>query len=113
MGGKGKESSAAPVIQRNTQESDDNMAMYQAMLAAMMTSQQNAMAAMQQPPAPLQMPAIQETRKIDFSEQQAKLAAKAKADYGADQARRKRFADMVHTSYLLDEEEPTTTTVLT
>ena len=107
MGGKGDKGSSAPAVQRPQQ--DDNMAMYQAMLMAMMSSQQNAM---NQPPPPFPMPTIQETKKINFSEKIDQLNAKAKADYGADQAKRKRFSDMVHTSYLLDDEEPVTTTVL-
>lgn len=112
MGGKGKESSAAPIMQRQQAQTDNNMAMYEAMLGVLMASQQNTMAQMQQPPPPLQMPAVQETKKINFSEKLEQLNAKAKADYGIDQAKRKRFADMVHTSYLLDDEEPVTTTVL-
>ena len=43
---------------------------------------------------------------IDFSEQQDKIASKAKADYHLDELRRKGVADTVLTSPLLDEEDP-------
>lgn len=111
MGGKGDKGGSTPIIQRPQPKEDNNMALYTAMLTAMMSSQQ-AMAQQMQAPAPLAMPQVYETPKIDFSEKTEQLKNKAKADYMADQAKRKRFANMTHTSYLLDEQEPTTTTVL-
>ena len=111
MGGKGDSGSTAPVIQRQQAQEDDSMAMYQAMLAAMMSNQQ-AMVQQMAAPQPLAMPEVYETPKVDFSEKTEQLKNKARADYMSDQAKRKRFANMTHTSYLLDEQEPTTTTVL-
>lgn len=110
MGGKG-DSGSAPAIQRQQAQDDGNMAMYQAMLAAMMSNQQAMMTQMTAPPS-LAMPEVYETPVIDFAEKTEQLKNKARADYMSDQAKRKRFANMTHTSYLLDEQEPTTTTVL-
>lgn len=101
MGGKGSKSSAPAPMQ---QQQDDNMGMYQAMLMTMMMNQAN-----QQPPPMIQMPEVQKTQRIDYTEKQDQLSQKAKADYMAEQNKRKRFVDMTHTSYLLDDEEPTTT----
>ena len=111
MGGGKGDSGSAPIIQRQTAQEDSNMEMYQAMLVTMMMNQQN-MASQLQAPQPLAMPQVYETPKIDFTSKLDQLSAKAKADYMSDQDRRKRFANMTHTSYLLDEQEPTTTTVL-
>lgn len=58
------------------------------------------------------LPAIQQPLDIDWTEQQAQLASKMKADYNIDQTRRKSRQDTVLTSPLLDEEDAETTTSL-
>jgi hypothetical protein len=111
MGGKGDKGGSVPQIQRPQPKENDNMELYGAMLSAMMANQSSMMQQMQAP-QPLAMPEVYETPKIDFTSKIDSLNAKAKADYTSAQAKRKRFANMTHTSYLLDEQEPSTTTTV-
>lgn len=90
----------------------DYSGMEGAMAQMMMMSQ---MSAMQQPQMPEQpemsdMPEIRKTEEIDWTDKQNKLAAKMKADYGAELASRKGRKDTIHTSPLEEEEDNVETT---
>ncbi len=100
MGGKG---SSAPPPQDTGIDS--------AMQAMMAMSSMNAMnAQMPQQPQMTSMPETSKTKEIDWTDQNAKLAAKAKADYNVDKAKRKGRSETVPSSPLLEEEEIATTT---
>lgn len=99
MGGKG---SSAPAVQDTGVDS--------AMQAMMAMSSMNAMnAQMPQQPEMATMPETTTSEEIDWTDQNAKLAAKAKADYNVDKAKRKGRAETVHSSPLLEEEDTATT----
>ena len=60
------------------------------------------------PPAPPDQPIIPQVNRepeVDWTEKNAQLAAKMKADYRSSQAKKKGRAQTTHTSPLLDEEE--------
>ena len=92
------------------QQEDDSSTMMMMMMAQMMGKMMEA-GSMQQPQMPpqLQMPDVQTVENIDWTERTQQLAAKTKADYASQNARRKGHADTIHTSPLLDDEEVTTT----
>jgi len=96
--------------------------MYAEMMAGMMegmmaqaAAQQESMASMQllmnapELPQMPSMPALFETPDIDWTEKQDQLAAKAKADWNVDAARRKTRGDTVLTSPLLDDDDASVT----
>lgn len=110
--GKGGGDSAPPPMPMQPQDnSGETMAMMMGMMEAMSA---NSMAMMHQaqapqlPPMP-QIPEIAREPVIDWTEKQAQLAAKAKADYNIDQTRRKGRSDTILTSPLLDEDDATVT----
>jgi hypothetical protein len=96
-------SSTMPAPQNN-----DNSMLLMAMMAKMMGGMMESMQQPQPPPS-IQMPEVRKVEDIDWSEKQAQLASKAKADYMTEQRKRKGVMDTVHTSPLLDDEEPTVT----
>lgn len=102
MGGKGdSHSTVAPVNKTEDNDSATMMMMYEMMM------NQQAMQNAANRPQPLQMPEIQKSTDIDWSEQNKILAAKAKADYTMNQSKKKGIPDTIHTSPLLDEETTT------
>jgi hypothetical protein len=87
-----------------------------ALMAHLMQQQQAAsqnqlMMSQNRPPESLQMPTVQKTQDVDWTEKQAQLASKMKAEYSLAQNKRKTVTDTIHTSPLLDDEEPKTTLV--
>jgi hypothetical protein len=82
--------------------------MHGLMQTQMMTMQQIQQSAPQMPDLP-QMPQVASAPTIDWTEKQAQLSAKQKADYHLDRARRKGAQDTVLTSPLLDDEDPNVT----
>lgn len=98
------------------QQPHDNTGAMMEMMMGMMAAagSASAHAASQPPPLPA-MPSIPTAAKpllIDWTDKQAQLAAKAKADYGVSSARRKGRMDTVKTGSLLDEEEASVTDTL-
>ena len=55
------------------------------------------------------VPKVQKAPEMDYSEEQNKLANKAKATYGLDQAKKVGRMATLNSSPLLDEDTPTTT----
>jgi hypothetical protein len=111
-GGSSKQLVAPP--SGNDNNSNDALL---ALIAQLGHQQQMSMAMSQQsasqtPPPVIQVPPIQKSANIDWSEKQAQLAAKMKADYGIEQARKKGVSQTIHTSPLLDDEDPKTTGTL-
>lgn len=114
--GKGGGDSAPPPmpVQQDTGEMAAMMANFENMMMGAMSSiaqSQMAMMELQQPQLP-PMPSIPEVARdpvIDWTEKQAQLAAKAKADYNVDEARRKGRSDTILTSPILDEDDATVT----
>lgn len=103
--GKSKSTTPMPTTQSDT---TDNSAMYQLMAMSMLEAQQNK----QQPalPSPIAYPAIDQPTNIDWTKQNDELAAKMRADYTLDAARRKSVAKTTHVSPLLEDEDPVTAT---
>ena len=98
------------------QQPHDNTGAMMEMMMGMMEASSSAMShAASQPPQLPAMPAIPTAAKpllIDWTDKQAQLAAKAKADYGVNSARRKGATDTVKTGSLLDEEDADVTDTL-
>ena len=113
--GKGSKSSSAPPPQQMAPAPDTEAMMAQMaammhglMQTQMMTMQQIQQSAPQMPDLP-QMPQVASAPTIDWTEKQAQLSAKQKADYHLDRARKKGAQDTVLTSPLLDDEDPNVT----
>jgi len=106
----GSQSSPPPVDQ--TTPPVDFTAM-EAMMDAMLQMQNNMLMsqATEMPPLP-QMPVINDSPDIDWTEKNRELAARSRADFDVDEARRKGRTDTILTSPLLDDEEAETTSLL-
>ena len=72
----------------------------------MLMSIMGGMSAPEPPSQPI-IPEVFREPETDWTEKNKQLAAKVKADYRSDQAKKKGRADTVHTSPILDEEEAT------
>lgn len=105
MGGKNDKPYTGQIAPPEMPEQDIG-ALMQAML--MMTS----MAAPPPTPELPPTPQVYKAPEIDWTEKNKQLAAKAKAEFGVDKARRKGRSDTILTSPLLDDEETTTTSSL-
>lgn len=78
----------------------------------MMNMMMGMMGSMQQAPIPPQIPqtpTIYRGPEIDWTEKNQQLAAKARADFKSDSAKKKGRKSTILTSPLLDEESPDTT----
>jgi predicted metal-dependent peptidase len=106
MGGKSKQEAPPPVSYPDMSMQNEQMAQ---MMQAMMGMQMSM--ANQQPQAPMLAPApeLNKEASIDWSDKHKELAAKMKADFNVDKARKKGRNDTVLTSPLLDEEDSSTT----
>ena len=113
--GKGSKGSSAPPPQQMPAAPDTEammagmMKMFSGMMEGQMMAMQNMQQNMPQMPDLPPMPPISSAPTIDWTEKQEQLAAKQKADYHLDQARRKGSQDTVLTSPLLDDEDPEVT----
>ena len=65
------------------------------------------------PREPVPLPPAIERVNIDVSERQEQLLSKARADFATDQAAKKTRTSTIKTSSLLDDEDVTTTGLLT
>lgn len=107
MGSKGKQPEP-PQIDNSQNEALLAMMSQQAqIIPAMMTGMMGSMSQMissmeQQTPI---MPTVYRAPEVDWSSQQEQLAAKMKADYNVDEARRRTRTDTILTSPLMDEED--------
>ena len=113
--GKGGGDSAPPPMP--TQQPQDNsgeimaamMGMMEMMNASSMSMMHQAQAQPPQLPPMPQVPEIARQPVVDWTDKQEQLAAKAKADYNVEQARRKGRSETILTSPLLDEDDATVT----
>jgi len=103
--GKGSAPSPPPAATIPSDNTDAKL-QEQMMQAMMMMSAGGGIPAAPAIPA---MPAISKPLDIDWSEKTEQLSEKMKADYHLNQLRRHGMAQSVHTSPLVDEEEPDTT----
>lgn len=110
MGGKGKSSTPPPPD--TVEPPDQNMDALIAMMGQMLTLQAQQLAQPPEPPMPPILPPIDSGPDVDWTEQNRELAAKARADYNVEEARRKGTLDTILTSPLLDDEEAQTTSIL-
>ena len=104
FGGKGSAPSPPPVTAPPKAEIDE-------MLLVMMAQMGDAMAQMATPKIP-DTPSIIRDPETDRTEKSKELAAKAKADYTADAAKKKGRSGTILTSPLLDDDAPTTDSLL-
>lgn len=116
--GKGGSAPAPPPVtmpQQNMAGFESMMMNFENMMMGAMGSMVSAQQAAAQQQADMmatmnmsmpELPAVERDPIIDWTEQQAQLANKAKADYNLDQARRRGRQDTILTSPLLDEEDP-------
>lgn len=74
-----------------------------AMMSGMMSSMSQVMSQMNNDP--IIPPTVYRAPEVDWSEQQEQLAAKVRADYNVEEARRRTRSDTILTSPLLDEED--------
>ena len=77
------------------------------MMMAMMQMMMQSMGHMAGPPPVPELPEapeVEEEREVDWADRQEQLRAKVKADYAADERRKKGTGDTILTSPLLDEE---------
>ncbi len=105
---KSKSSSSSSSMPPQQTNNDSSMLMM-AMMAKMMGGMMESVNQQPQLPPMIQMPEVQKVQDIDWTEKQTQLASKAKADYAMEQRKRKGVMDTIHTSPLLDDEEPTVT----
>lgn len=102
--GKGSDTPSPPP-QVSTGSDSESMAMIMEMMQSGMFSMPG-IPAMPQMPA---MPEIERTPEIDWAEKQETLATSMSAKNATSNARKHGRTDTIHTSPLLDEEEPNTT----
>ncbi len=98
MGGKG--SAPAPPPPQLPQQDNSMMEMMMSMMQMLPAMMAAAVPETPQVPEP---PPIDRPPEVDWKEKQTQLQAKMKADYDAEQRRKKGVQDTVHTSPLLDD----------
>lgn len=106
MGGKG-DSGSTSVPLASSDETDDSMEMM-VMMMQMMESMTNSIGDAPETPYLASSPTVETTPTINWGEKMDELKAKTKADWNADQDKRKGRMDTIHTSPLLEEEEDAT-----